>query len=144
MERTHGQLGTWFADGLGGDDADGLSALHQAAGGQVAAVAGHANAALGFAGEHRANLDALDTGRLNCRRQVFGDLLVDAHDDIAFVVLIARDARGAAVPALSGRGCACARAVRAIGCPAGLRLPAPARSTRNIPPRITRSRRARP
>src|ERR1019366_3605749 len=88
MERTHGQLGSGFADGLGCDHADGLSPLHQAAGGQVAAVAGDADAALGFAGQHRADLNALDTGRLNGRRQVFGDLLVDAYDDVAFIVLL--------------------------------------------------------
>ncbi len=62
--------------------------LHQPAGGQVAAVALHAHAALRFAGQHRADLDALDTGRLNGRGQFLGDLLVDADDDVAFVVLL--------------------------------------------------------
>src|ERR1017187_8020423 len=88
VEGTHGQLGAGFADGLRRDHADRFAAFHQASGGQVAAVAGDAHAALGFAGEHRADLDALDTGRLNGRRQVFGDLLVDAHDDVAFVILL--------------------------------------------------------
>ena len=57
-------------------------------GGQVAAVAGDAHAALRFAGQHGADLDALDAGRLNRRRQVFGDFLVDADDDVAFVILL--------------------------------------------------------
>ena len=86
VERTHGQLRAGLADGLRGDDADRFAALHQAAGGQVAAVAELANAALGFAGQHRADLDALDTGLFDLRRQVFGDLLVGVDDDVAFVV----------------------------------------------------------
>ena len=77
VERTHGELRAGFADGLRRDDADRLAALHQPAGRQVAAVAGCANAALRFAGQHRADLDALDTGRLNRAGQFFGDLLVD-------------------------------------------------------------------
>src|SRR5207248_7791873 len=55
---------------------------------QVAAVARDAHAALRFAGQHRADLDALDTGRLNRRRQVFGNLLVDPDDDVAFVIAL--------------------------------------------------------
>src|ERR1039457_3963937 len=86
VEGTHGQLGAGFADGLRRDHADGFAALHQPPGGQVAAVAGHADAAFGFAGEHGADFDALDTGRLNGRRQFFGDLLVDADDHVAFIV----------------------------------------------------------
>ena len=68
VERTHGELRAGFADRLGGDDADRFAAFHQPAGGQVAAVAELANAAPRFAGQHRADLDALDTGRLNLRR----------------------------------------------------------------------------
>ena len=88
VERTHGQLRARFADGLRRDHADRFAALHQPSGRQVAAVARHADAALGFAGQHRADLDALDTGRLNRRRQFFGDLLVDVDDDVAFVILL--------------------------------------------------------
>jgi hypothetical protein len=88
VERTHGQLRAGLADGLRRDHAHRLAALHQPSGGQVAAVAHDAHAALGFAGQHRADLDALDAGRLNGRRQVFGDLLVDPDDHVAFVVLL--------------------------------------------------------
>ena len=56
------------------------------AGGQVAAVAELANAALGFAGEHRADLHALDTGGLNGAGQIFGDFLVEPDDQVAFVI----------------------------------------------------------
>ena len=79
VEGTHGELGAGFADGLRRDDADRFAAFHQASGGEVAAVTGDANAALRFAGQHRADLDALDTGCLNRRRQIFGDFLVDAR-----------------------------------------------------------------
>jgi hypothetical protein len=78
VEGTHGELRAGFADGLRRDDADRFAALDQTAGGQVAAVAGDANAALRFAGQHGADLDALDAGRLNRRGEFFGDLLIDA------------------------------------------------------------------
>src|ERR1039457_1705116 len=73
VEGTHSELRTGFADGLRGDDADGFSPLHQPSGGQVAAVAHHADAALRFASEHRSDFDALDAGSLNGGGQVFGD-----------------------------------------------------------------------
>ena len=88
VERTHGQLRAGLADGLRRDHADRFAALHQPSGRQVAAVARHAHAALRFAGQHRADLDALDTGRLNRRRQVFGDLLVHGDDHVAFVIVL--------------------------------------------------------
>ena len=65
VERTHGELRARFADGLRGDDTDRFAALDHAAGGEVAAVAELADAALRFAGQHGADLDALDTGGLN-------------------------------------------------------------------------------
>ena len=87
VERAHGELRAGLADGLRGDDADGFAQLDHAAGGQVAAVAAGADAAPGFAGEHGANLDALDARGLNGVGQLFGDFLVDLDDDVAFVVL---------------------------------------------------------
>src|ERR1022692_409888 len=94
VEGTHGELGPRLADGLRRDDARGLAQLDQPAGSQVAPVTHHAHATFGLAGEHRTNLDALDTGCLHRARQVFGDLLVDVNDDVAFVVLdlLQRDA----------------------------------------------------
>ena len=44
VERAHGELRSRLADGLRGDDADGFAHFHEAAGGQVAAVAAGANA----------------------------------------------------------------------------------------------------
>ena len=61
--------------------------LDRAAGGQVASVAAGASPAAGFAGQHGANLDALDAGGLNGVGQLFADFLVDVDDDVAFVVL---------------------------------------------------------
>src|ERR1019366_8456161 len=88
VEGTHGQLGAGFADGLRRDHADRFAALHQPPGGQVASVARHADAALGFAGQYGADFDTLDTGCLNGRRQFFGDLLVDADDHVALIVAL--------------------------------------------------------
>ncbi len=86
MERTHGELRARLADGLSGNDSHRLAALDHAAGGEVAPVAELADAAFGFAGQHGADLDALDTGGLNRRGQILGDLLVDVNDYVAFVV----------------------------------------------------------
>ena len=86
VEGTHGELGSGFADGLRGNDTHRFTAFHHAAGGQVASVAELADAALRFAGQHRANLDALDTGGLNRGRQVLGDFLVETDDQVAFVI----------------------------------------------------------
>ena len=79
VERAHGQLRARFADGLGGDDADRLAQLDGAPGGQVAPVAVDADAVLAFAGQHRANLDPLDAGRLNRLGLELVDLLVGAR-----------------------------------------------------------------
>src|SRR5581483_4658489 len=64
-----------------------LAELNQTSRCQVAAVAHHADTTLGFAGQHGADLDALDAGSLNGSREIFGDLLVDVYDHIAVVVL---------------------------------------------------------
>src|SRR5690606_14182711 len=64
VEGTHRQLGTRFADRLGGDDAHRLADVDQAATGQVAAVAVRAHAEGRFAGDGRTHLDRLDAGVL--------------------------------------------------------------------------------
>ena len=65
VEGTHRELGSRLADGLRRDDAGGFAQFDEASGSQVAAVAHHADAALRFAGQHRADFHPLDTGRLN-------------------------------------------------------------------------------
>ena len=99
MEGTHGELGAGLADGLRRDDADGFAHLDHLAGAEVTAVAEDADAALGLAGEHRADLDALDAGGLDGGGEVFVDLLVDVDDDLALEVLelLERDAADDAV-----------------------------------------------
>src|ERR1700674_1731751 len=87
VERTHGELGAGFTDGLRGDDADGFAKLDHAAGGQVAAVTESADAAARLAGEHGANADALDTRSLYGVGELFGNLLVHVNDDTALEVL---------------------------------------------------------
>ena len=86
VERAHGELGARFADRLGGDNAHRFAALDQPAGGQVAAIAELANAALRFAGQHGANLHALNTGRLNRRRQILGNFRIHRDNAVAFVI----------------------------------------------------------
>ena len=61
MERAHRQLGAGLADRLGGDDADRLADIDPGAARQVTAIARAADAALGLAGQHRADLDRFDT-----------------------------------------------------------------------------------
>ena len=83
MERTEGELRTGFTDSLGSDDADSLTLLHHAAGGEVAAIALHADALLRLAGEHGANLDTLNLSLLDLLGQRLGNLLAGRNDDFA-------------------------------------------------------------
>src|SRR5581483_10104504 len=87
VEGTHRKLRSGLADRLSRDYARRLAELNQTSRCQVAAVAHHADTTLGFAGQHGADLDALDAGSLNGSREIFGDLLVDVYDHIAVVVL---------------------------------------------------------
>ena len=68
VERTHGQLGTGFTDGLRGDDAHGLADVHGLAGGQRTAVAEGTGTDAGLTGEHGADLDLGDA-----RSEQFGN-----------------------------------------------------------------------
>ena len=65
VEGAHGELRSRLTDGLGGDDADGLTDVYRRAAGQITAVTFHANAAVQLAGQHRANQDFLDPGPLD-------------------------------------------------------------------------------
>ena len=76
VERPHGELRAGLADGLRGDDADGLAELDQAAGRQVAAVAIDADAVLAFAGEHRADAHAFNARGFNALGLVLVNFLV--------------------------------------------------------------------
>src|SRR3990172_1692596 len=86
VEGAHGQLRAGFSDGLGGNHTHGLAQLHQVTRREVAPVAHDADAPARLAGQHGANLDALDAGQLNRVGQLLGDLLVDVHNDVAFIV----------------------------------------------------------
>src|SRR5438445_667402 len=83
VERPHRELRAGLADGLRGDDADRLTQLGQAAGAEVAAVAEHADAALGVAGEPGADAHALEARVLDLLRCLLDDLVVGLHDDLA-------------------------------------------------------------
>src|SRR3989449_675952 len=82
VERPHRELRTGLADGLRGDDADRLAQLGQAAGAEVAAVAEHADAALGVAGEAGADAHALEARVLDLLRRLLDDLVVGLDDDL--------------------------------------------------------------
>src|SRR6185312_15733256 len=99
VEGTHGELRARLADGLRCDNADSLTHLNHLARAEVTAVAQDAAAALGFAGEHGANLYTLDTRCLNRGSLVFVDFLVDFDDGLTFVILqlFQRDAADDAV-----------------------------------------------
>ena len=60
VEGSHRQLRTGLADGLGRDDTDRLAGADGLARGKVHAVALRANAAVGLARKHRADLDGVD------------------------------------------------------------------------------------
>ena len=62
VERTHRELRAGLADRLRRDDADRLADVDHVATRQVTAVAQRADAAPGLAGEHRADLHAVDAG----------------------------------------------------------------------------------
>ncbi len=83
VEGAHGQLGAGLADRLGGNDADSFAEVDHVPAGQVAPVAGGANAAPALAGEHRADAQLLDAGFFDLLHQVFFDLLVSLHQHLA-------------------------------------------------------------
>src|SRR6266403_835013 len=87
MEGTHRELRSGLTDRLRRNDARRLAQLDQSARSQIAAVAHNADAALRFAGQHRTDLDPLDTGSLNRTGQLFGDFLVDVDNDVTVIVL---------------------------------------------------------
>ena len=83
MEGTQGQLGTRFADGLGGDNTHGFAFLNHAVGGQVAAIAFGADTVFRLAGEHRTDFDALDRRLFDFLGNLFGDFFARVNEDFA-------------------------------------------------------------
>src|SRR5581483_673832 len=65
VEGAHGELRARLADRLRRDDADRLADIDRRAAGEVASIALGADAALGLAGQHRADADRLDVGLLD-------------------------------------------------------------------------------
>ena len=83
VEGAHRELRARLADRLAGDDADRLADVDLVAAGEVAPVALGAHAALGLAGEHRADDDLLDAGVLDDRDQVLVELGVRRDQHLA-------------------------------------------------------------
>ena len=103
VERAHRQLRAGLADRLRRDDADRLAHVDRRAAREIAAVAGAADAVLGLAGQHGADLDFLDAGRIDRRHVLFDDHRARGHDDLA-VEVEQRLGRGAAENARAERG----------------------------------------
>ncbi len=83
VEGAHGELRSGLADRLGRDDPDRLAVVHHVAAREIAPVAHDADAAPRLAGEHGADLDALQAGLFDALDQVFGDLCVGGDDGVA-------------------------------------------------------------
>ena len=75
VERTHGQLGTRFTDGLSRDDTDGIAMFRQITSGQIAAIAFATDTAFAFAGQHGTDEHLVDTHRHDAFRQFSRDFL---------------------------------------------------------------------
>src|SRR5262249_11256608 len=83
VERPHRQLRTGLADRLCRDDPDGLADVHVVPTGQIAPVAPDTHTLSRLAGEHGADLHALEAGILDERDLGLVDLLVRPDDDRA-------------------------------------------------------------
>src|SRR5215472_1423050 len=95
VEGAHGELSARLPDRLGGDDSYRLAEIDQVPAPQVAAIAAHAHAAARLAGQHRANLDSLDTRILDLLDAVLIDHLVGPDQHLAsegVVDILQRDA----------------------------------------------------
>src|ERR1019366_2498474 len=79
MEGAHRELRAGFADGLGGDNSDRFAEVDQMPAAKIASVTLHGHALARLAGQHRANLDALDAGLFDSLYLVLVDHLVGAH-----------------------------------------------------------------
>ena len=71
VEGAHGQLRTRFANGLRGNDADGLTPVDQTTTAQIAAIAPGANTKTGLAGQRGTHLDLVDADSFQLVNQVF-------------------------------------------------------------------------
>ena len=83
VEGAQRELRARLADRLRGNDADGLTEVHDVHRGQVAAVAHAAETALRLTGEDGADLDHLDARLLDLRRLLFVDQLTSLDDQRA-------------------------------------------------------------
>ena len=83
VERPHRELRARLADRLAGDDADRLADVDLVPAREVAPVALGADAALGLAGEHRADDDLLDARLLDDVHEVLVELRVRRDEHLA-------------------------------------------------------------
>src|SRR4029079_2060379 len=81
VEGTHSKLRAGLADGLRRDDAHCLAVVDRGTPGQVAAIAGGADAVLRLADEHGADLHLLDTGSADRLEMLLFDHRALRNDD---------------------------------------------------------------
>lgn len=62
VEGSHRQLGTRFTDRLSGNNTDRFTDIDRRTAGQIASVAGGADAVFAFAGQNRTDLNLFDAG----------------------------------------------------------------------------------
>lgn len=82
MEGTHGELGSRLADGLGSNDANGLTHVDQMPSGKVAAITLGANTAPALTGQHRTYFHLFQTRRFYFLNQCFIDFFVGSDQHI--------------------------------------------------------------
>jgi len=83
VECAHGELCARLANGLGGDDADGLPDLDRTPRGHVNAVAQDADPLAEFAGERTPDTHATHAGGHHSRGRLVGEELAGIDDDLA-------------------------------------------------------------
>src|SRR6266513_2539679 len=88
VEGAQRELRARLADGLRRQDAHGFAQIHHVHGGEVAAVAHAAHAALRLAGEHRADPDRLDPRVLDRLRGLLVDQLPGLDQHLGTLVLV--------------------------------------------------------
>jgi hypothetical protein len=103
VEGPHGELSARLADRLGGDDAHRFADVDARAPRQVTAVAGRADAGLGFADEDGADLHRGDAGLFDAVDEDLVEVGVGLDDDRVRARLADVLGRGAAQDALAER-----------------------------------------
>ena len=83
VEGSHRQLRTRFTNGLRGNDADRFADVNRRTAGQIASIAGSADAVFGLAGQNRTDFDLFNAGLLDDFDVVFVNQLAFLNQNLA-------------------------------------------------------------